>query len=184
MEDDSIIELFFQRSEEAIPCLAEKYEKLLCHVSSNILNNAEDVKECVNDTYLGVWNTIPPQRPNPFTAFLCKIIRNISLKKYRNLTAKKRNRNLELSIEEFAECIPSSSVEEIWSARELGNLINAFLGKLKEQERTLFMRRYWFSDSIQEIAELTGLKENNVSVKLLRIRKDLKRYLQKEGFRV
>jgi RNA polymerase sigma-70 factor (ECF subfamily) len=184
MEDEKIIELFFERSEEAIMELSAKYEKLLFSVSNNILNNKEDAMECVNDTYLGAWKTIPPQKPNPLTAFICKIVRNLSLKKYRDKKASKRNSTFDVSMEELEYCIPSASVEEIWSAKELGIAIDRFLNTLDKDNRVMFLRRYWFFDSISDISDLFSLTENNVSVKLLRIRKGLRSFLEKEGFHI
>lgn len=182
MEDDRIIELFFERSEQGIMEMASKYGKLLFSISNNILNNKEDAMECVNDTYLGAWKVIPPQKPNPLSAFICKIVRNLSLKKYRHKTAVKRNSSFDESMEELENYIPSSSVEESWSAQQLGIHMDEFLYTLDEDSRVMFVRRYWFSDSIGDIANLFNLSENNVSVKLLRIRKGLKNYLEKEGF--
>ena len=184
MEDDRIIELFFERSEQAIIELSAKYEKLLFSVSNNILINKEDAMECVNDTYLGAWKAIPPQKPNPLTAFLCKIVRNLSLNKYRDKKAGKRNSAFDVSMEELEYCIPSASVEEIWSAKELGIAINRFLATLDKDSRIMFLRRYWFLDSASDIADLFDLNENNVYVKLFRIRKGLKSFLEKEGFHV
>ena len=184
MEDKSIIELFFARSELAIQALSHKYEKLLHKISFQILHNEEDVAECINDTYLGVWDTIPPTRPNPLCAFVCKITRNISLKKYRTKTAGKRDASLEVSLEELAPVIPMPSAEEEWSAIELGNQINLFLHTLDKESRVLFVRRYWFADSISDIASDFKISENLVSVRLGRIRKRLQKYLEKEGYMV
>ncbi len=184
MEDQKIIELFFARSELAIQALAAKYEKLLHKISFHILQDQEDVAECLNDTYLGVWNTIPPKRPNPLSAFVCKITRNISLKKYRFNTAYKRDASLEVSLEELEPCIPTPSIEEEWDVKELGRTINRFLQTLEQENRVIFVRRYWFSDSVGEIAAEIGMSENLVSVRLKRIRKQLKMYLEKEGYRV
>ena len=182
VEDQKIVDLFFARSEMAIVMLAEKYEKLLYKISFNILNDHEDVAECINDTYLGVWNAIPPQRPNPLSAFVCRIARNLSLNRYRRKTAGKRNSTLEVSLDELAACVPTPSAEEEWNARELGRAIDAFLETLDAEKRVLFVRRYWFTDSIGDLAGLLHMSENLVSVRLNRIRKQLKRYLEKEGF--
>ncbi len=184
MEDKKIIELFFARSESAIQALSEKYEKLLHKISFQILHNEEDVAECINDTYLGVWNTIPPTNPNPLCAFVCKITRNLSLKKYRTKTAAKRDASLEVSLEELEPVIFSPSAEEEWSAVELGEKINLFLHTLDAESRVQFVRRYWFADSIGEIARDLRVSENVVSVRLGRIRKKLKRYLEQEGYTV
>ncbi|MBR3762779.1 MAG: sigma-70 family RNA polymerase sigma factor [Lachnospiraceae bacterium] len=184
MEDQKIIELFFARSELAIQALAAKYEKLLHKISFHILQNNEDVAECLNDTYLGVWNAIPPARPNPLSAFVCKIARNLSLKRYRNNTAAKRDGTMDVSLEELSPCIPTPSAEEEWNAIELGRHINDFLGILDKENRVLFVRRYWFADSVGEIAKDLHISENLASVRLRRIRKQLQKYLEQEGYDV
>ena len=184
MEDKKIIELFLTRSELAIQALAAKYEKLLYRISFHILQDNEDVAECLNDTYLGVWNAIPPSRPNPLSAFVCKITRNISLKKYRANTAAKRDASLEASLEELEICIPTPSAEDEWNAQELGRAINCFLHTLEQKNRVIFVRRYWFADSVKQIAKELGMNENLVSVRLKRIRKQLKEYLEQEGYGV
>lgn len=182
MDDQKIIELFFDRSELAIQSLAAKYEKLLHKVSFQILHNDEDVAECINDTYLGVWNAIPPARPNPLSAFVCKITRNLSLNKYRANTAAKRDASLDVSLEELASSIPTPSAEEEWNAKELGKQINRFLHTLELENRVLFVRRYWFADSVNDIAKDLRISENLASVRLKRIRKQLKKFLEKEGY--
>lgn len=184
MEDHTIIELFWKRSEQAIRALSEKYGKLLYRISYNILHNSEDVEECVNDTYLGVWNTIPPTRPDPLSAFVCRITRNLSLKKYRANTAAKRDASLEVSLEELACVIPVPSAEEEWSAKELGRSLNAFLEMLETDNRVLFVRRYWFADSVRDISKDMHISENLASVRLKRVREGLKVYLRKEGYQI
>lgn len=182
MENQKLVDLFFARSEIAIQMLASKYEKTLYKISFHILNNHEDVMECVNDTYLGVWNAIPPQRPNPLSAFVCRIVRNLSLKRYRLKTAQKRNCVMEVSLDELGTCLPTLSAEDEYSAKELGSAIDAFLETLGVENRVLFVRRYWFSDSIGDLAVLLHMSENLVSVRLHRIREQLKRYLENEGY--
>lgn len=184
MEDQKIIELFFARSEMAIQALAAKYEKLLYKISFHILQDSEDVAECLNDTYLGVWNAIPPAKPNPLSAFVCKITRNLSLKKYRANTAAKRDASMDVSLEELEPCIPTPSAEEEWSAQELGRAINRFLHTLDKENRVLFVRRYWFADSVGDIAKDLRISENLASVRLKRVRKQLKKYLEQEGYRI
>lgn len=184
MDDQKIIELFFDRSELAIQSLAAKYEKLLHKISFHILQNDEDVAECINDTYLGGWNAIPPARPNPLSAFVCKITRNLSLNKYRANTAAKRDASMDVSLEELALSIPTPSAEEEWSAQELGRNINRFLNTLELENRVLFVRRYWFADSVGDIAKDLRISENLASVRLGRIRKQLKKFLEQEGYSV
>lgn len=183
MDDDKIIELFYARSEQAIKELSEKYGALCKKISNNILNNSRDAEECVNDAYLGVWNTIPPQNPDSLIAYICRIVRNCSIAKYHQNTAKKRNSFYDAALDELDDCIPSlSSVEDEISVNELSGLIDAFLDTLKSESRIIFVRRYWFSDSISDISKMLGISNNNVSVKLNRIREKLKRYLEKEGY--
>ncbi len=182
MEDSRIIELLFERSQQGLRELSIKYEKLIFRIAMNVVNNNEDASECANDTYLGIWNAIPPQRPNPLISFICRIARNVSLKKYRSNTAKKRKSTFDISMEELENCISTSSVEEVWSAKQLGIAIDTFLDTIDKENRIIFLRRYWFCDSIKDISALLGISENNVSVKLSRIRTQLKSYLVQEGF--
>ncbi len=182
MEDNEIIDLFFARSERAIIELANKYDAICKSLSYNILNNMQDVEECINDTHLGVWNTIPPSRPDPLVTYVCKITRNLSLKRFRYNTAKKRNSFYDVSLSELEECIPDNKIEKAEiTEEELAHVIEQFLDSLDRDNRVLFMKRYWFSEAISEIASEFRMSENNVSVKLLRIRKKFKKYLAKKG---
>lgn len=182
MEDERIIALFFARSEQAVAALAAKYERLIYQIAHNILGQPEDARECVNDTYLGVWNAIPPARPDPLTAFVCRIARNTALKRRRARAAAKRDGGWERSLDELAEAIPAPSAEEDWSAAELGRAVDRFLDTLDRESRVLFVRRYWFGDPVRQLAALTGRTENNVSVRLSRLRGRLRTYLEQEGF--
>lgn len=183
MDDNLIIELFFARSERAISELDRKYGKLCHKISFGILNNERDAEECVNDAYFGTWNAIPPQRPNPLTAFLCKIVRNISIMRYHANTAAKRNSNYEVSLTELESSLASeNNVDEEIDEKELVEIIERFLETLSKENRVIFMRRYWFADSYAEIAKHTGISEKNVSVRLTRIRQRLKSYLMERGF--
>ena len=169
MDDIKIIDLFFARSELAIEALDDKYGTTCHNLSRSILKDQQDAEECVNDAYLGVWNAIPPHRPNPLSVFVCKIVRNISIMRYRANTALKRNSNYDSTMEELENCLSSSvSVED-------------FLRDLSQENRVIFLRRYWFSDSYAEIAARTGLTEKNVSVRLSRIRKQLQTHLAERG---
>lgn len=181
MEDHEIIRLLWERVETAVAALSDKYGRLVFRLSRNILDSDEDAAECVNDTWLGVWGSIPPQKPQVLRAYVCRIGRNVSLKRYRSNTAAKRNTAYDVSIDELAECLAGSSVEEVWSARELGRAIDRFLDTLDKENRIIFVRRYWFSDSVSSIAALMGMSENNISVRLSRTRSKLKDYLKKEG---
>ena len=184
MEDNKIIDLLFQRSEEGLKAIEKKYEKLLYTISINILNNKEDVSEVLNDTYLGIWKSIPPERPNPLISYICKIARNLSLKKYRYKKAEKRNNSFDLSMDELEDIISDEDLESNISDIELGKAINDFLGTLDEENRVIFLRRYWFYDDIKIIAKNHKTSENNIYVKLSRIRKNLRTYLEKEGIEI
>ena len=180
MEDSQIIDLFFARSEEAIQTLSEKYGAIYRRLSLNILRDPMDAEECVNDAYLAVWKTVPPAKPSPFLPYLCRIVRNLSIERYRKRRAAKRDDALTLSWDKLEPCLPSAgSPEEETDAQELTRLINRYLESLSQQDQLLFMRRYWFLDFYQEIAKLSGLSEKNVSVRLTRLRQKLRIYLQK-----
>lgn len=178
MDDKLIIELFFARDEKAIEVTEEKYGKYCYTIAFNILNSEEDSKECVNDTYVNAWNSIPPHRPEVFRTFLGKITRNISLNRYASDRAKKRFCGADLAFEELDEYIPSS----IETADEvvLKDTIERFLESLKEKERIIFLRRYWYFCSIREIALSLKMSESNVKVTLLRTRKKLQIFLESE----
>ena len=142
MEDEKIIELLFRRSENAISELSKKYEKICMTISMNILGNKEDAEECINDTYLGVWNSIPPQKPDNLTAFICKITRNLSLKKNTYNSAEKRQGNYGVCIDELSECIPSvNTVESEIESAELSAAIDKFISSLDKTNQFLFVRR-------------------------------------------
>ena len=183
MEDEKIIELFFARSETAIKELDSKYGKVCYSISYNILNNNLDAEECVNDAYLGIWNAIPPQRPNPLLAFVCKIVRNISIMRHRTNTAMKRNSTYDVSMNEIEECIAAfDDVEKAIEAKTLAQMIESFLDTLTVENRVIFIRRYWFSDTYAQIAEHVGMTEKNVSVRLTRVRKQMRKYFtEREG---
>lgn len=185
MDDREIVTLFFKRSEQAIVELSAKYGAVYHMVAKNILNNALDAEECVNDAYLGAWNTIPPNHPDPLLTYVCRIVRNLSIAKYHKNTALKRNSIYDAALDELEECLASEkNVEEELSAKELSCLIDQFLGTLNQENRVLFVRRYWYSDSIADIAMRMKLSENNVYVRLARIRRKLKLYLKKEGYEI
>ena len=182
MEDSKIIELFYERSEQAIVELSNKYGSVCTKVANNILNNSRDTEECVNDAYLGAWDSIPPQKPNPLLSYVCRIVRNLAIKKYHANTAAKRNSTYDVALDELENCFPASnSVEDEFNAREVARIIDAFLETLDTENRILFVRRYWHSDSITELAELFHTSSHNISVRLSRTREKLKRHLIKEG---
>lgn len=178
MDDEKIIELFFARSELAIKELDRKYGAVCQNISCNILNNRQDAEECVNDAYLGTWNAIPPQHPNPLLTFVCKIVRNVSIMRYRANKAMKRNSTYDVSMNEIEQCIAApDDVEKALDAKALARMIESFLDTLTEENRVIFMRRYWFSDTYAQIAERVGMTEKNVSVRLTRVRQQMREYL-------
>ena len=182
MEDAGIIELLFARSEQGIRELDAKYGGTCRRLSYNIVNDWQDAEECVNDAYLGVWNTIPPQHPNPLLTYLCRIVRNRSIKRYHANTAQKRNSSYDVALDELTQCISTTeTVESALSAKELTRLLDAFLAELDQRNRMLFVRRYWYADDIPALAERFHMSRNSVSIRLSRIRKKLRDYLQKEG---
>lgn len=180
MDDKQIIRLFFERSEQAITELSHKYGDLCMKIARSILNDHQDAEECVNDAYLGAWNSIPPQSPDPLRAYICRIVRNRSLKKLRANTAIKRGSQFEVALSELEDCIPDNSMDEQLSISELSAQINAFLAVLPKDDRLMFVKRYWFSESISELADAFGITENNVSVRLSRIRGKLHQYLNRK----
>ncbi len=177
MDDRQIVALFYERSEQAIAELSDKYGKLCFKIAGTILHDPQDAEECVNDAYLGAWNSIPPQSPDPLRTYICRIVRNVSLKKFRSNSALKRGDGAEVPLSELENCIPDHCLDEQISARELAVQINTFLSDLKCDDRVMFVKRYWFSESLAEIAAVFGLTEHNVSVRLSRVRKKLHKYL-------
>lgn len=182
MEDSEILDLYWKRDAAAITETERKYGRFCFSVASNILHDPQDAQECVNDTYLGAWNTIPPHRPETLSAFLGKITRRLSLKKRRERLAQKRGGGkTELSLEELEECIPSEQrIDESVAAAELTSIVNAFLEALPVQERRVFLRRYWYCDSIRDICSRYGYRESKVKMMLKRLRDKLRDRLRKE----
>jgi RNA polymerase sigma-70 factor (ECF subfamily) len=181
MEDSQIVELYWQRNESAIDHTQNKYGSYLAKIAYNILNDREDSDESVNDTYLAIWNVIPPKRPEPLAPFVYRTGRNIALNRLRANTALKRSA-YEMSLDELSGCIAGPDLWETVDARELGRQINAFLATISRENRVIFLRRYWFGDSVKDIAADLQLAENTVSVRLSRLRDKLRSYLSQEGF--
>ena len=182
MKDQEIIALFFERSERAITELINKYGAAIKHVASNILKDMQDAEETVSDTYLAVWNRIPPTTPKNLGAYSCRIARNLSLKRLYGNTAQKRNSYYDVALDELEETIPVlSTVESIYDAKELTGYLNQFLKNLNKEDRYLFMRRYWFGDGISEIAQNLQITPHKTSVRLFRLRQKLQEYLMREG---
>ena len=185
LEDSKIISLFFERSEQAIDELDKAYGPAVKKTVSNILRDRRDVEECVNDAYLGCWNSIPPHRPNPLISFVCKIARNLAVSKLRSETAARRNAGVDLVLDELEEIIPSvMDVEADFTAKELALAVDRFLSELDYDDRYIFVRRYWFADSTGDIAKTMHCRENRISVRLFRLRERLRKKLVKEGFLV
>ena len=182
MNDSKIIELFFQRSEQAITELSNQYGPLCTKIAFHILNNQQDAEECVNDAYLGVWNTIPPQNPDPLSSYVCRIVRNLSLKKYHANTATKRNSIYDVALDELENCFASAdSVEDEFDANETARLIDLFLETLDRENRVMFVRRYWYADSVADLAKRFQTNRHNIYVRLSRTRAKLKQYLTEKG---
>lgn len=184
MDDQTIVSLYWQRSEQAISETDRKYGGYCYSVAYNVLANKEDAEESVNDTYLAAWNSLPPQKPGILTAFLGRLTRNISIDRWRVLSAGKRGGGqMPLALEELGDCVSSGSdVEEIAIGREAVAAFNRFLDGLPKAERQVFLRRYWYLDSIRSIAESFGFKEAKVTTMLHRTRMKLKTQLEKEGY--
>ena len=182
MEDKKIVKLLFARAENAISELSRRFGKQLYRIAYNILGNQMDAEECTNDTYFALWNAIPPVSPDPLAPYVYRTGRNTALKRLHRETAQKRDSRYDVSLEELNGCLPGDDVEQIIDARELGRAIDRFLKSKSRESRYIFIRRYWFGDSIGEIAKALKMKETTVSVRLTRMRNSLKEYLGKEGY--
>ena len=184
MDDNQIIELYFARNQLAIDETDKKYRGYVWSIIINILKDHEDSEECVNDSYLRVWNSIPPNKPNSLLAFLGKIARNTSLDKYKSRKAKKRKGNdFGVLLSELEECIPSN--EDVWEKLEeeiLTKHINIFLDVVSQRDRNIFIRRYFYADSVLKISIMYNLRKGNIKTILFRTRAKLSLYLQKEGY--
>lgn len=181
MDDIHIVGLYWARSETAIVETQRKYGAMLTGVSLALVQSAQDAEECVNDTYLAAWNSMPTERPKYLGAFLSKIVRRISVDRYRASHAEKRC-GATVPIDELAECLPSSvTTEGDYQTAELSNAINGFLLELPNKKRFIFVRRYFYSDSVTTIAQSCGMSEANVKTVLCRVRVALKEYLEKEA---
>ena len=181
MNDRDIIELYFLRDERAIQETVAKYGKLCHRIAYNILNNHEDAEECVNDTYIGIWNAIPPTKPNNFMAFVCKIARNLSLSRLETMTRQKRSQAILISFEELAEVLSDEAIATDVNDEDIGKLISDFLKNEKEDIRNVFIRKYYFFDSITDIASRYSFTESKVKNMLYHTRTKLKDFLIKEG---
>ncbi len=186
MEDSKIVQMYLERDERAISVTAEKYGKYCEYIAKNILGSGEDAEECVNDTYLSAWNSIPPHRPEILSVFLGKITRNLSFNRYKYNKTKKRNcGEITMALDELAEIISGNDdVDSELNYKELVFAINEFLNTLDTERHDIFIFRYFYTESISDIAHRYGKREGNVSMTLNRIRKKLQRYLYERGFKI
>jgi len=181
VDDNAIIKLFWERNQDAVNEIAIKYGSRLYKLAWNILWSREDAEEIVSDTYLRAWNTIPPKKPVYLFAYLAKICRFTSYDRLDMQNASKRKAEVVELTKEMEECIPGSAIEQEIESSELGQVLNLFIGTLSEEKRLIFIRRYWFEDSISDISARYGISESKIKVTLHRVRKELKAFLSKEG---
>ncbi len=186
MEDKQIVDLYWARSETAISETEKKYGRYCHYIAYQILYDDEDAKEIVNDTYLKTWNTVPTNRPNPLKAYVGMLSNQLALDRYDEQNAARRGGGqLPLVLDELSECIPDNSNHtDIGESVALRDSLNKFLWSLPQKTRNIFVRRYWYVSSIAEIAEEYSMKESNVAMLMLRTRKKLKDFLNKEGFEI
>ena len=184
MEDREIVNLYWERNTSAIKETDTKYGGYCKAIAKNILGNHEDAEECVNDTYLNTWNSIPPNRPNILSTYLGKITRNLSFDRFRRRHAEKRGGGeIELILDELGECVSDTdSVEQEVEKKDLVRAINRYLDTLTQEKCSIFLCRYWYAIPVSEIAARFGMSEGNVSVTLNRIRHQLKNYLEERGY--
>ena len=182
MDDKQIIELYFERNEQAIKETQDKYGAFCHRIAMNILGIHEDAEECVNDTYYSVWTQIPPPVPEVFKVYLGRITRNLSISRFRAMRAKKRYSSMEIMLSELNDCVPSSSnVEQTIEVMQLSDYISEWLDSLPEEDCALFVRRYWFGDEVQELAKKCGITAAKMAQRMLRLRKSLKAALEQKG---
>ena len=183
MEDLQIVRLFFERDERAIGETEIKYARLCRTIALNVLGNAEEAEECVNDTYLSLWNTIPPAEPDNFKAYVCRITRNLALNRLAYNSAQKRSSAALVPLSELEDALSAKTLSED-DGRELGRLIVSFLRTQKADARNIFIRRYWYLDTVAGIAAKYSFSESKVKSMLYRTRCKLGKYLKKEGFEI
>lgn len=185
MKDSAIIALYFDRNEDAICETDKKYGAFCRKVAFNILSVNEDTEECVSDTYMKVWNLIPPERPIKFMAWIGKIVRNTALNLYTKLHSQKRFNGIEIMLDELSECVPSGvSLEKEIEDKEITIAINTWLKSISADERYLFIRRYWYGDAVNELAKQQKVSPHTMTQRLYRIREKLKNYFEKEGIAI
>ena len=183
MDDAKIVDLYWQRSEQAIPETASKYGHYCYSVAHRIVNNREDSEECVNDTWLGAWNAIPPHRPDPLSVFLGKITRRLALGIMRRENRIKRGGGqVTQAFEELSDCLPDEGTDQIEESVALRELIRAFLDTLTKSERDVFLARYWAFASVEEISKQSGFSDSKIKSMLYRIRQRFNVFLAREGY--
>ena len=180
MEDKRIIDMLFARSESALSQIQKQFGAYCMAIAQNVLGNDSDAQECVNDTYLRVWESIPPNHPKNLSVYIGRIARNISLNRLKRNLAQRRNSSADLVLEELSDIV-SDTGQEFSDSVLMKMAINSFLEKLSAKDRKIFMQRYWYMYSINDIAGSIGKDENYVSVKLHRLRAEFKTHLEKEG---
>ncbi len=184
-EDRQIVDLYLERDESAIQMSKIKYGAYILTIAMNILKSKEDADECENDTYLSAWNSIPPKEPTNLKLFLGRITRNLSIDMYRKNTSKKRGDGMETLLSELDECAPgNSAIDTEVDIRSLTCVINEFLHAQPKEKRVMFVKRYWYGQSISDIARSMGISDSNVATTLFRVRAELKDWLLKEGVSV
>lgn len=182
MEDSRIIELFWQRDQKAIEELEFKYGKLCKEVANNIVGNLRDAEEIVNELYLNVWNSIPPEKPQFFKAYICKIVKNLATMRVRHNKAQKRDKDNDVSIHELEDILTKGNVtQQIVDGNLLSKYISDYLRSIKNTQRDIFIGRYWYNYSIKELAQMFNVSESNIKTSLHRIRAGLKKYLEGKG---
>ena len=185
MEDEKIVELLYVHENNSLEEVANKYGTMLYNLSKGILKDEQDAEECVNDTYMKIWDTIPPYKPTFLKSFICKIVRQISIDKYRGNKAKKRDGSFDVPLLDLDyEIIDNHSVENELESTALNDCINEYIKDLNVENQALFIRRYFLSESVKELSKRFEINENLITVKLFRIRKDLIKYLKREGYEI
>lgn len=182
MDDENIIDLFFQRSEDAILELSKKYGKLSIQIAYNITRDYEDAEECVDDAYMSIWNLIPPERPDNLRAYVVKVLRNVSVNKYKHNRRVRRNDTYFECVDELEYCVAGKNdVESQYTEKEVRKTVEEFIDSLRKVNRVIFVRRYMYMNSYEEIAEMTGLSKTSIGNRLTRMRERLKEIMERKG---
>lgn len=185
-DEQNIIKMLNERSEQGLSELSSRYGKVCGSIAYNILDDKRDVEEILNDTWLAVWNSIPPKSPDPLSAYVYRIVKNLSLKKLRHRSADKRSKYYEISLEELMECMPSVAPDSSSDEENSGltDVVERFLHTLSKRNRVVFVKKYWYFKTVSDISEETKMSETSIKVLLHRLRKQLKAFIEKEGIRI